>query len=66
MLEKTSEIMVRPSSEADVTAMLAIYAHHLQYGLGEYEVEPLHPDDIKRRRKNMLKRRLPHLVAELD
>ena len=26
--------------------------------------EPLHDEDIKRRRKNMLKRRLPHLVAE--
>jgi L-amino acid N-acyltransferase YncA len=66
MLEKTSEIMVRPSSEADVPAMLAIYAHHVQYGLGGFEVEPLHPDDLKRRRKNMLKRRLPHLVAELN
>jgi L-amino acid N-acyltransferase YncA len=66
MLEKISEIMVRPSSEADVPAMLAIYAHHVQHGLGEYEVEPLHPDDLKRRRKNMLKRRLPHLVAELS
>jgi L-amino acid N-acyltransferase YncA len=37
MLEKTPEVMVRPSSEADVPAMLAIYAHHIQYGLGQYE-----------------------------
>src|ERR1700686_3889833 len=66
MLEKTSNIIVRASTEADLPAMLAIYAHHIQRGLGEFDVEPLHPEDIKRRRKNMLKRRLPHLVAELD
>jgi L-amino acid N-acyltransferase YncA len=57
------DIAVRPSTEDDVPAMLAIYAHHIQRGLGEFDVEPLHGDDIKRRRKNMLKRRLPHLVA---
>ena len=62
--EKAREIVVRPSTEDDVPAMLAIYAHHIQRGLGEFDVEPLHGDDIKRRRKNMLKRRLPHLVAE--
>jgi L-amino acid N-acyltransferase YncA len=66
MLETLSEIIVRPSVEDDVSAMLAIYNHHIQRGLGEFDVEPLHSDDIKRRRKNMLNRRLPHLVAELD
>ena len=64
--EKAREIVVRPSTEDDVPAMLAIYAHHIQRGLGEFDVEPLHGDDIKRRRKNMLKCRLPHLVAEHD
>jgi len=62
--QTTVDILVRPSTEADIPAMLAIYAHHIQRGLGEFDVEPLHADDIKRRRKNMLKRRLPHLVAE--
>jgi L-amino acid N-acyltransferase YncA len=57
-------IVVRPSTEDDVPAMLAIYAHHIQHGVGEFDLEPLHGDDIKRRRKNMLRRRLPHLVAE--
>lgn len=58
------EPVVRPSSENDVPAMLAIYTHHITRGLGEVDPEPMHADDIKRRRKNMLKRRLPHLVAE--
>lgn len=66
MRDSAQNILVRPSTEADVPAMIAIYSHHVQYGLGEYDMEPLHPDDIKRRRKSMLKRRLPHIVAELD
>jgi len=65
-LEKSRDIVVRPSSDDDVEAMIAIYAHHVQRGLGEFDFEPLHGDDIKRRRKNMARRRLPHLVAEHD
>jgi phosphinothricin acetyltransferase len=64
MLDQTMSIVVRPSTEEDVPAMLAIYTYHIQHGLGDYLFEPLHTDDIKRRRKTMLKRRLPHLVAE--
>jgi len=66
MLDKPFAVIVRPSTEADVPAMIGIYTHHIQHGLGDFEIEPLHPDDLKRRRKTMLKRRLPHLVAELD
>jgi len=65
-LEKPRDIVVRPSTEDDVPAMLDIYAHHVQRGLGEFDYEPLNGDDIKRRRKNMAKHRLPHLVAEYD
>ena len=65
-MESVQEILVRPSTEVDVRAMIDIYAHHVQRGLGEYEFEAMHPEDIKRRRKNMLRRRLPHLVAERD
>ena len=62
----TPAITVRSSTEADVAAMVAIYAHHVCNGLGTFDPEPLHDEDIKRRRKNMMKRRLPHLVAERD
>lgn len=64
--EKSRGVGVRPSTENDVPAMLAIYTHHITRGLGEVDLEPTHADDIKRRRKNMLRRRLPHLVAERD
>jgi L-amino acid N-acyltransferase YncA len=59
-------LVVRPSTENDVAAMIAIYTHHITRGLGEVHIEPTQADDIKRRRKNMLRRRLPHLAAERD
>ena len=59
-------VVVRPSTESDVPAMIAIYTHHITRGVGEVDIEPTQADDIKRRRKNMLRRRLPHLAAERD
>jgi L-amino acid N-acyltransferase YncA len=68
MQDGIAEVIVRPSTEADVPAMLDIYVHHIRRGIGEGEVElePLDAEDIKRRRRNMLRRRLPHLVAERE
>jgi phosphinothricin acetyltransferase len=68
MSELPPTILIRPSTDADVPAMLAIYGYHIGRGvgdLGEYEVEPLDAEDMKRRRKNMRKKRLPHLVADI-
>jgi phosphinothricin acetyltransferase len=59
--------VVRPSREADVPAMLAIYLHHIRNGVDpSYDGESDAPDadDLKRRRKNMQRGRLPHVVAE--
>jgi L-amino acid N-acyltransferase YncA len=60
-------LVVRPSRDGDVEAMLAIYARHIRQGIetdvGETGV-PL-PDDIRDRRKNLRSRRFPHLVATL-
>ena len=64
----SATILIRPSTDDDVAAMLDIYRHHIQHGIGDlgsYEDEPLQAEDIKQRRKNMRKRRLPHLVAEV-
>ena len=60
-------VVIRPSRDADVPAMLAIYLHHIRKGvdpayIGEAETPDV--DDLKRRRKNMHRGRLPHLVAE--
>lgn len=60
-------IVIRPSVDADVETMLAIYRHHVRRGLDASFMSQdgvLLPDDLKRRRRNMRKHRLPHLVAE--
>ncbi|HIJ37461.1 MAG TPA: N-acetyltransferase [Rhodospirillaceae bacterium] len=62
-------IRLRPSSDDDIPAMLAIYTAHIHRGvgdLGDYQPEPFEESDLKRRRKNMSKHRLPHIVADLD
>jgi phosphinothricin acetyltransferase len=63
-----SAVTVRPSTDADVPAMLDIYRHHICQGIGElgaYEPTPFEAEELKQRRKNMRKHRLPHLVADL-
>ena len=65
--ETGNSVFVRPSRETDVPAMLAIYLHHISHGVDARTaggVEAPDADDLKRRRKNMLRGRLPHLVAE--
>lgn len=62
-------IVVRASSDDDVPAMLDIYRYHIAQGvgnLGSFEPTPFDADDLKARRKNMRKHRLPHLVATID
>ncbi len=61
-------IIVRPSTDLDVPAMLAIYLHHISKGVGDlgaYPMAKLEAEDLKRRRKNLRNSRLPHLVAEV-
>ncbi|RAI45802.1 GNAT family N-acetyltransferase [Rhodoplanes roseus] len=67
MTVMSDQTLIRPSIDADIETMLAIYRHHVRRGLdpsylGEDGV--LLPDDLKRRRRNMRRHRLPHLVAE--
>jgi L-amino acid N-acyltransferase YncA len=62
-------ILVRPSIDADVADMLWIYRHHACHGVGDtggYEPARFDAEDLKARRKNMRKHRLPHLVAIID
>jgi len=61
------DIVIRNSRDADVAAMLAIYLHHIRKGVdprhqGDFETPDA--DDLKRRRKTMLRRKMPHIVAE--
>jgi phosphinothricin acetyltransferase len=60
-------VAVRPSRESDVAAMLAIYLYHIRKGVDPSysgDIETPDADDIKRRRKTMQRRKMPHIVAE--
>jgi L-amino acid N-acyltransferase YncA len=62
-------IQLRPSNDEDVPAMLDIYRHHIAHGVGNldaYEPTPFDAEDLKARRKNMRKHKLPHVVATID
>jgi L-amino acid N-acyltransferase YncA len=57
---------VRDSSEDDMAAVQAIYAHHVLHGAASFEEEPPALDEMLRRRADVLARGLPYLVAEVD
>jgi phosphinothricin acetyltransferase len=64
-----SPIMLRPSSDDDVPAMLDIYRHHIAQGvgnLGAFKPTPIDADDLNARREKLRKHGLPHLVATID
>jgi phosphinothricin acetyltransferase len=58
-------VLVRPSRDGDVEAMLTIYRHHILRGIEESvdDSGTPEPDDLRDRRKNLRSHRLPHLVA---
>jgi L-amino acid N-acyltransferase YncA len=58
--------MIRPSTDADIPAVTAIYAHHVRHGLASFELEPPDEEEMARRRAEVLERGFPYLVAEID
>lgn len=59
-------VAVRDAAEADMEAVLAIYARHVLEGLATFEEEPPLLDEMKARRASVLAAGLPYLVAEMD
>jgi phosphinothricin acetyltransferase len=57
---------IRPSTDADVPAVTAIYAHHVLHGTGTFETAPPTEIDMATRRADVLSKGLPYLVAEED
>jgi L-amino acid N-acyltransferase YncA len=56
-------LIIRPSTEADLPAITAIYGHHVLTGTGTFEVDPPGLDDMRGRRADVLSKGLPWLVA---
>jgi len=59
-------IQIRPSHDADVAALTAIYSHHVLHGTGTFETDPPGAADMAARRADVLSKNLPYLVAERD
>ncbi|MCV2353916.1 N-acetyltransferase family protein [Paucibacter sp. B2R-40] len=63
-LKFIDSLTIRPSEEADLGAIQAIYAIAVQQGTGTFETEAPSLDEMARRRAEVLGRNLPWLVAE--
>ena len=59
-------VSIRDATEDDLAAIQAIYAHHVNHGLGSFEEVPPNVAEIARRRDVARDNGLPYLVAELD
>jgi len=57
-------VLIRPSREANVPEIAAIYRYHVLYGLASFEEIPPDPDELASRRRDILNHGLPYLVAE--
>lgn len=59
-------LAIRPSQDRDIAAIAAIYGHHVLHGVASFEEVPPEPDEIARRRRDILDHSLPYLVAERE
>ena len=60
------ECLVRPSTPADIPAITAIYARFVTTSTATFEIAPPDEAEMMRRRRAVLDRDLPYLVAELE
>ncbi|RYG00249.1 MAG: N-acetyltransferase family protein, partial [Caulobacteraceae bacterium] len=56
-------LLIRPSTEADLPAIQAIYGRAVLEGTGTFETDVPGADEMARRRTEVLSRNLPWLVA---
>ena len=59
-----ASLLIRPSTDADISAVQAIYANNVLHGTGTFETEGPDAAEMARRRSEVLGRELPYLVAE--
>ena len=57
-------VVIRASREGDVAQIAAIYGYHVLHGLASFEEVPPDIDELASRRRDILARGLPYLVAE--
>lgn len=69
--DKTSTVpasapVIRDATEADLSAIQAIYAHHVLTGVASFEEIPPSVDDLRTRLASVRSHGLPYMVAEID
>lgn len=57
-------LLIRPSTEADLPAITTIYTDAVSHGTGTFELEPPSLAEMAQRRRDVLAKGLPWLVAE--
>ena len=57
------DLLIRPSTAADLPAIAAVYAHAVLHGTGTFELDPPDEAEMARRRDAVLDKGLPWLVA---
>jgi len=63
---KLPALTLRDAEEHDLPAVQAIYAHHVETGLGSFEENPPGLSEMTRRFHAIRERGMPYLVAELE
>jgi phosphinothricin acetyltransferase len=56
--------ILRPSADADIAAIAAVYAHHVMHGTASFETVPPDAPEMSRRRAAMLDLGFPYVVIE--
>jgi phosphinothricin acetyltransferase len=57
-------VVIRPSRDEDLAAITAIYGYHVLHGVASFEEIPADLDEMAQRRRHIIARGLPYLVAE--
>jgi len=56
--------LIRPAAREDFAAIAAIYGHHVLHGTASFETEAPSIDEMRRRHSEVVRHRLPYVVAE--
>jgi L-amino acid N-acyltransferase YncA len=65
-MSATSAVAVRPVCDADIPAIVAIYAHAVLHGTASFELEPPDETEMALRVRAVVDAGFPYLVAEKD
>lgn len=64
--DNNTSATLRPSRDIDVPRIRDIYAHHVLNGLASFEEVPPTVEEVASRRRDVLRKGLPYIVAEIE